>query len=110
MKNYSAQKIKRYIFFEIILFGLVFLAIIPVHISNKFILKVCIISLIFVLAAAHFYFIYKNIYLPNLELQKLVDEYRKNEELKVNYKGDVKDNLIQEVQEIILSLDTIAIQ
>ena len=46
--------------------------------------------------------------MPNLELQKLVEEYRKNEELKLNYRGDIKEDLIQEIQEIILSLDTMA--
>lgn len=110
MKQYSAQKIKKYMLFGVILFIIALILTIPIYISHSFTVRICLTGIISGGIILYFYGVYRSIYLPNLELQKLVEEYRKNEELKLNYRGDIKEDLIQEIQEIILSLDTMAIQ
>lgn len=110
MRNYSVGKIKKYMFYGIALIITDMIFAIMIYTSHNLLIKIGMTGIVLAGLIAYFYLIYINIYLPNLELQKLVEEYRKNEELKLNYRSGSKEDLIQEIQEIILSLDTMAIK
>ena len=108
MSHYSANKIKNNIILGCILSGLDMLIIFGGIFLDSVLIKVVIGVILVVINIFYVINLFLGIYKPNLELQRLVEEYKSSQALG-NSNIDDKD-LIQEVRDIILSLDAMTIK
>lgn len=88
----------------VLLFGVLLLAGIDLFEKSKLYLFLWLILVI--IAGVYFFFIYRNIYIPNLQLQKLIEEITNSEGLEY-IEGE---DMILKIRDIIQSLDVIAIR
>lgn len=108
MKQYSASRIKKRIIWGNILVATDFAVLISCGGIDSVILKSCICLFFFAVSILYFADLYITVYKPNLELQKLVEDYINDQEF-MCCNIDDKD-LIQEVRDIILSLNSITLK
>lgn len=111
-RRYSLKKIRHYMVGGGILFsGQTLLIILVLCLANggmseKSGIMLAVSVLLTAITGLYFFLIYKNLYLPNMQLQKLIEEITTSEGLEYVQEED----MIVAVQEIIQSLDVIAIR
>ncbi|MCQ5201531.1 hypothetical protein [Mordavella massiliensis] len=111
-RRYSLKKIRHYMVGGGILFsGQTLLIILVLCLANggmseKSGILLAVSVLLTAITGLYFFLIYKNLYLPNMQLQKLIEEITTSEGLEYVQEED----MIVAVQEIIQSLDVIAIR
>lgn len=114
MKNkYSIKKIRNSIIgnsvFQTLLFLLIFIFCLSIWEQNLLIISFVLIVLI-IAGCSCTYQLYQHSYIPMLHLEKMIDEYWEANEIEKPVHRKKKRDLIQELGEILISLDTIAIQ
>lgn len=108
MKRYSASTIRKNIMGACILLGIDMIVILIGAIIDAFVVEVVAEVILFLINLYLVMVLYYRIYKPNLELQKLVEEYMNSQYLEKSSSED-KD-LIDEVKKIISSLDAMAMK
>ena len=108
MKTYSANTIKRRIIAGCVLLVADFIILIFSGEFSTEAFKIIAGFIMLVISILYFVDLYHTIYKPNLELQRLVEDYKNSQEF-MRHNIDDKD-LIREVQDIILSLDAITLK
>lgn len=108
MKRYSASTIRKNIIGACILLGIDMIVILIGAIIDAFVVEVVAEVILFLINLYLVMVLYYRIYKPNLELQKLVEEYMNSQYLE---KSSIEDkDLIDEVKKIISSLDAMAMK
>lgn len=108
MKRYSASTIRKNIMGACILLGIDMIVILIGAIIDALVVEVVAEVILFLINLYLVMILYYRIYKPNLELQKLVEEYMNSQYLEKSSSED-KD-LIDEVKKIISSLDAMAMK
>lgn len=111
-RKYSKKEIKRFIISGTVIcfFDLVVLTLICTGILNGIINKSIVLIAYALFGIGWIVGFYNRIYRPNLQLEALIQEYRNNEKVAIGNGVVTQDDLVQEIKEIITSLDTIAIK
>lgn len=108
--KYSVKRVKGFVVRGAVIFGFSVAAAAAVGLVENRYLQ-CFILLV-VVAAGGLYFadLYWRVYVPNRNLQRLIEDYKKSKNLGVNLPASANGDLIREIQHIIASLDTITIK
>lgn len=108
MKRYSVNTIRKNIMIACIFLGVDIIVVLIGTVWKILLIEVIAGLFLLLISICLIVFLYIGVYKPNLELQKLVEEYKNNQYLE---EAGVEDkDLIQEVRKIILSLDAIALK
>lgn len=108
--KYSVKRVRNYIKAGCVIFCSGIVAILLSELSQKDYLRIIMIVLLAILGIGYFISVYYAIYIPNLKLQKLVEDYKNSETPGIFESLEETEDMITEIQQVLASLDTIAIK
>lgn len=108
--KYTLKRIKDYLRKDAAVFLGTLFAFICAMTTDGREFKVLILTVLVIAWGIHFAEFYYGIYLPNKRLEKIVEDYKDSKEPELSGSLSENDDLIAELQQILSSLDTIAIR
>lgn len=108
--KYSVKRVRYFMIRGMVVFNCGIAAAAMAELARDVHVKIFVLVVSFIVGSFHFMNFYWQFYLPNLRLQRLLEDYKSSDAIGVTGSFSEKEDLMQEIRHVISSLDTIAMK